>query len=163
VQLPATRRIGLVIVLGGLASLLAPPRAHADDTVHVCLEVTNSASGIAVVTCPPVSATNPFPVVIEGGGSGVVGTTPVAFGVTVTASAVQMASHAMVFGPVCTAGISNASVVCLGGSGVNTTIGTGGTGYCLSAGQSISYGINNTNLLYAIGNNTTDTYSCTGN
>lgn len=107
------------------------------------------------------SAANPLPV--TGSGGGVVATTPVAFGATVTASAVQLSSHAFVFGPVLTAGISNTSVVCIGGSGVNTTIGVGGTGYCLTAGASISYGINNTNLLYIIGTNTTDTVAVTGN
>jgi hypothetical protein len=59
---------GLLLVLGTIASLLASHRpARPDDTVHVCLELKSSTSGIAVITCPPISAANPFPVAVESG------------------------------------------------------------------------------------------------
>lgn len=98
-----------------------------------------------------------------GGGSGVVGTSPTSFQVTLTASVAALPSHAYVNGVTCSAGTANTATIFVGGSGVNTTVGTGGTGYPLGPGQSIAYAVNNSNLLYIIDTNTSDTLACTGN
>lgn len=64
---------------------------------------------------------------------------------TATSSAVALASQALVNGAVVTALTTNTVTVYVGPSGV-----TSSTGYPLTAGQSISFGVTNTNAIYII-------------
>jgi hypothetical protein len=86
----------------------------------------------------------------------------VTFQVKMTGSAVQLPSNALVNGLVCTAKGANAASVEFGGAGVTATVDGTGNGYIVPAGGSISAGITNSNVLYAIGTNN-DVISCNGN
>lgn len=77
---------------------------------------------------------------------------------TITTSAVQLASDTFTQGVVLTALSTNTGIIYIGGQGVTST-----TGYPLSPGQSISYAVNNTNLLYVVGTVAGDILVITGN
>ena len=93
-----------------------------------------------------------------GGGGGVVGTSPISFQQTLTTSAVALATNTYAVGIVITSLSTNTGTVYVGASGVTTS-----TGYPLVAGQSISYSVSNSNLVYIIGTNGTDKVAVTGN
>ena len=89
---------------------------------------------------------------------------PVSFGATVTESAAALPSYIVTTGITCTAASGNSASIFFGGSAVNTTFGTGGTGYPVSPGASIAYSVKNSNQVYIISaSSTSDTVNCTGN
>ena len=85
-------------------------------------------------------------------------TGPTSFQQTTTTSAVALATNSYKLGIVITALTTNGGTVYVGGSGVTT-----GTGYALVAGQSISYAVNNSNLVYILGSDATQVVAVTGN
>lgn len=90
--------------------------------------------------------------------SGVTPAPVVSFQQTAATSAAALQGNTFTNGVVCTAKTSNTGTIYVGGSGVTTA-----AGYPLSAGQSISYGVGNSNQISIIGTNTTDVLACTGN
>lgn len=66
----------------------------------------------------------------------------------VTASALALPSQALVNGLVVTSSPINTAVVFVGATGVNTANDGSGTGYPLSPGQSISFGVTNANAIF---------------
>lgn len=123
---------------------------------------TGTVSGVATLTPhsqpevagAPVSAANPMPVLISGA---VTGASPTSFQQVMTLSAAALAAYAYSTGIVLKALLTNTGTIFVGGSGT-----TSGSGYPLTAGESISYAINNTDLIYVIGTNTTDVVAVTG-
>ena len=88
----------------------------------------------------------------------------ISIGVTCSTSATKLPAAFFANGFVVTASASNSGTVFIGGANVNTTAGTGGTGYPLTAtAQSISYGASNSANGYFICSNGTDTFTITGN
>lgn len=77
---------------------------------------------------------------------------------TATSSAVALASQALVNGVVVTALSTNTNTVYVGPSGV-----TSSTGYPLIAGQSISFGVTNTDAIYIIAPTGSPVVSVAGN
>jgi hypothetical protein len=69
----------------------------------------------------------------------------------VTASAVALTAQSLANGVVLTAKSTNTGPIFIGGASVTTTDDGSGTGYKLLAGQSISFGVTNTNVIYIIG------------
>jgi len=90
--------------------------------------------------------------------SGVTGNAITSNQQTATSTATALPSATYTNGIVITASSSNTGKVCVGGSGVTTS-----TGYCLAAGTSISYGVNNSNLAYIIDSTAGDIVYVTGN
>ena len=80
---------------------------------------------------------------------------------TATASAAALPSATFANGIVLTAPSTNTSTIYVGGSSV--TASGANAGYPLKAGQSISYGVANSNQIYMVGTNTTDVLVGTGN
>lgn len=76
---------------------------------------------------------------------------------TTTAAAVRMATFALTTQVTLHANKANAADVAVGPSGVSLT-----TGYLLSPGESVTLPIQNVNLLYLIGANTSDKVSWIG-
>jgi len=76
---------------------------------------------------------------------------------TVTASAVALAAQALVNGIIITAATTNTGTTYVGSATV-----TAGNGYALIPGQSVSYGVSNTNAVYIIGTASDKVY-VTGN
>jgi hypothetical protein len=71
----------LLILAAALAAcLFAPWHATAQSVVKACVEVSSSASGSTILSCQPVSATNPFPVAPGLSSSSTFGITPVVGG-----------------------------------------------------------------------------------
>ena len=105
-----------------------------------------------------VSGGNPLNTTGTGGGGGVVSTSPISFQQTLTTSAAALTANAYTVGIVITSLSTNTGTVYVGASGVTTS-----TGYPLVAGQSISYSVSNSNLVYIIGTNGTDKVAVTGN
>ena len=96
------------------------------------------------------------------------GSNPQSIQQTCSTSATKFPSVALgnfVNGFVVTAASTNSGIVYIGGSNVNTTSGTGGTGYPLSAtgNTSVGYVANNTSNFYFICGNGTDIFWITGN
>lgn len=87
----------------------------------------------------------------------------VARGLTCSASAQALPAGNFTNGYIIVAATTNVSTVFIGGSDVNTTLGTGGKGVPLIAGQAASVGSTNSALTYLICSNTTDTISLIGN
>lgn len=88
---------------------------------------------------------------------------PVSFYQVTTTSAVALPSHALYNGLVCTAAAANTGTVYVGGSTVTAGTGTVATaGYPLKAGNSISYGTSNSNLVYIVGSDSSEGLNCTG-
>lgn len=94
----------------------------------------------------------------SGGGGGATSGAVVSFHQTTTASAVALGSHTYTNGIVIQALTANSLAICTGGTGVTTS-----TGYCLSPGQAISYGVANSNQVFIVGSNTSDIVQVTGN
>src|ERR1700688_1699570 len=65
--------------------------------------------------------------------------------ISVTGTAIQLASNALVNGVVLTASLTNINPLVIGGSGVTNTIDGSGNGYILQAGASIGIAVSNTN------------------
>ncbi len=82
----------------------------------------------------------------------------VSFQQTATTAAAAMPSNSLANGLIFTAKASNTGLICVGTPNV-----TLGAGYCLSAGQSGSAGVANSNQLYMIGSNATDVLQALGN
>lgn len=78
--------------------------------------------------------------------------------VTVATSAAALAANALTNGIVITASTANAGTVYVGPTGVTTA-----TGYPLAAGQSISYGVTNSNAVFVIAAAAGNTIAWTGN
>lgn len=115
----------------------------------------SGAGGVSPVTEDPSCNLN---VNIAAGAGAVVSTSPKSFQQTLAASAAALASNAYTVGIVITALTTNTGTVYVGGPGV-----TASTGYPMVPGQSISYAVSNSNLVYVIGTNTTDQVAVTGN
>ena len=97
------------------------------------------------------------------GSSSTYSNAPVSFYQVSTTSAVALPAHALYNGIVCTAAAANTGTVYLGPSTVTAGTGTPATaGYPLKAGNSISYGVSNSNLVYIIGSDTSEGLNCTG-
>jgi hypothetical protein len=89
---------------------------------------------------------------------GVVGASPISFQQLTTTSAAPLPANTLGIGIVVKALATNVAKVCIGGSTVTLT-----TGYCLYAGEAISYSVANSNLIYIVGANGTDAIQATGN
>ncbi len=151
------RTLIAALLLAGAAQAQSGPGASVGNAAGLwgvtsagapCLVAPQGATG--AVTCSlPTSG---------GGGGGATSGPIVSFRQTSTASAVALPSNALTNGIVCTAASTNTGTAYLGGSGETTS-----TGYPLAAGYSISYGVNNSNLVYLIGSDTSKVIACTGN
>jgi hypothetical protein len=82
----------------------------------------------------------------------------VSFAQTTTTSAVALPNNTLTNGLICTAGKSNSGTVYVGGAGV-----TSSNGYPLAGGQSISFGVANSNQVYIVGSDSSETIVCVGN
>lgn len=132
------------------AELRASPVPFTTTQLASTLGQQTSANSASVVVASdqsaiPVTVTSTNPSVIISGQQ------------AVTGSAVALASHALVNGIVVTALVTNANPVYVGPSGV-----TSGSGYVLVPGQSISYGVTNSNHVYILGTSG-DNVTYTGN
>jgi hypothetical protein len=78
--------------------------------------------------------------------------------VTVTTSAAALPNYALTRTIQITAASTNSGKVYIGASGV-----TSSTGYVLSAGGSVSLTVSNSNVIYVLGANTSDTISWIAN
>lgn len=88
-------------------------------------------------------------------------TAPVSLQQTTTASAVQLGANPLTNGAIFEIPSTDTGTVCVGTVGVTTS-----TGYCMSVASGItagSLGVNNTNLIYVIGTNTSDKLFVLGN
>jgi hypothetical protein len=77
---------------------------------------------------------------------------------TVSLTAQALASQTFANGVVLSSSANNTGNIYIGPVGV-----TASTGYLLVPGQAISYAVENSNVIYALGTNTTDVLSYTGN
>jgi hypothetical protein len=77
---------------------------------------------------------------------------------TLSTSAAALPNHALMQTLTITAGNTNTGKVFIGPSGV-----TSSTGYVLSAGGSVSLTVSNSNVIYVLGANTSDTISWIAN
>lgn len=71
--------------------------------------------------------------------------------VSVTNTAVQLGSNALVNGVIVKAGIANTAKLTVGGSGVTSTTDGTGNGYILNPGEACSFAVSNTNVIYING------------
>jgi|SRR5579863_8907220 len=71
--------------------------------------------------------------------------------ISVTGTAVQLASNALTTGVILTASLTNVNPSVIGDSGVTNTTNGSGNGYILSPGASVSVAVSNTNVLYVNG------------
>jgi len=78
--------------------------------------------------------------------------------VTVTTTATALPSHTIVRSITITATASNTGKIYVGASDVTTS-----TGYALAAGNSVTIAVQNTNVIYILGQNTSDTLSWIAN
>lgn len=135
--------------VGGNDSVRVRSTAVASGTV-------NARVGISA---PPPSSNTVAGTV--GLSSSATSTAPVSIQQTTTASPVQLASNALTNGVIFQIDAADTGTVCVGTAGVTTS-----TGYCMSnaLGRTAgSLGVNNTNLLYVVGTNTSDKISFLGN
>jgi hypothetical protein len=108
----------------------------------------------------PVSAANPLPTVAAGGSPGNPNGNPSApFTGQQTAStaAAALPNHALVNGIAIQALQTNTGVVFVGAAGV-----TASTGYPLSAGQQVSFGVTNAAAVFVLGQNASDVVAFAG-
>ncbi len=102
----------------------------------------------------PVSAANPLPTVAAGGSMGNPNGHPAAPCTgqqTVTTTAAALPNQALVNGIVVQALSANTGTVHVGAAGV-----TSASGYPLSAGQTVSFGVTNADAIHVLGENATD-------
>ena len=140
-------RLALCALLAAAAS-----QAHAQSTALPVVPGYNATSG-----CNPSTLTSCFVQYGPSGGGGATGALT-SFQQTTTTGDVALASHTYQNGVVLTALSSNAGTVYVGGSGVTT-----GAGYPLAPGQSISYGVANSNQVHIIGSDAAEVVAVTGN
>ena len=105
----------------------------------------------------PVSAAAPLPITGSISTSATYSSSPFSFQQTLTISAVALTSNAASQGVLIKSLSSNTGTVYVGPSTVTTS-----NGYPLAPGESISYPVSNSNLVYIIGTNTSDVVAVTG-
>ena len=71
--------------------------------------------------------------------------------IVVTGTAVQLGTNTLLNGVIITAASANVATITIGTSAVTNTVDGTGNGYILAAGASISFAVNNTNVLYING------------
>lgn len=149
----------LLGLLGALALLVCAPLpavAQTAQPVTICKQITYTANGVPM----PLTQTPNGLLCVQGSGDATA-TPPVTIQQTLTASAVQLAANPLTNGAIVEIPSTDTGTVCVGAVGVTTS-----TGYCMSVASGItagSLGVNNTNLIYVIGTNTSDKLFVLGN
>lgn len=145
-------RWGLVALLLALAPAAALAQSTAEPVVPGYLTTIGCRPGF--LSCfVPYGPSGP---------SGATSTPPVTIQQTATASAVQLASNQLTNGVIFYIPSTNTGTICVGKDNTVTTL----TGYCMSTANGIpagSLGVNNTNLIWVIGTNTSDILMILGN
>ena len=135
---------------------------HAQNTTASVVGACGTA-GYTAGTSPPITQdTGGNQCLTQAGGSSATSNPPVAIQVTLTASPVQLPANALTNGAIFYILSTNTGTECIGKDNTVTT----STGYCMSTTNGVSagsLGVNNTNLIWVIGTNTTDKLYLLGN